>query len=289
MKRHFILLWWLALIALVAALPLVAIHESVSTQEAAQAAIERASQPTARMVACADIKDAETRADDWFCSIRSSASREADFAVIGDSHSAGLIHAWEAAATRSGRSGLLSSRSGCPPLLDVFPTSRTRTDALRCQALNRRLFEFIRIHRITDVFLVAKWSYYTEPWGPNYINAISLRSDERATPSSTRIAFRQGVRQTANAYRQAGIRLHIIEQVPQQLKGPAAIYADALTDPSKTIERLRALSVQRVEHERLQAFVRSVFASEAAPAGVSVINVDSDFCDDTACLPPASE
>jgi hypothetical protein len=283
LTRRFAILWWLALVALTGALVLEGLHRMPPGPDRLPAALERAVQPTARMTACADIPDAATRSMHWFCIVNPAAQKQLSFAVIGDSHAAALVHAFDSAAINTRQSGMLSSQSACPPLLGVYLTSRLRPVVQKCTELNQRLFAYIRDKRIRKVFLVAKWSYYTEPWEGRYASTLGLSVDEKPSPEGTRIAFEEGVRRTAEAYRELGIETVFVEQAPQQLAGPRTLYASAAGTPDELMDRLRALSVPRVEHERQQAFVRQVFTRQGM-AGARVAQFDDVLCDETVCM-----
>jgi hypothetical protein len=174
--------------------------------------------------------------------------------------------------------------SGCIPLLGVYPLTRPDQSIRDCHALNRRMMEHVGRSGIKDVFLVAKWSYYTDVWqDTSYLNAIGLAPGEEVSVRNSRQAFEQGVLTTARAYRLLGVRLHIVEQLPQQLLSPEQAYTRAMAQGDGAAVRLRELSVPRARHARLQSFAGSVFARAAASGDARVMNFDDLFCDARVC------
>jgi peptidoglycan/LPS O-acetylase OafA/YrhL len=119
---------------------------------------------------------------------------------------------------------LFAGFSACPPLLDVvllYSPDRAQRD---CEAMNTQMLAQVRRAGIRDVYLVAKWSYSTEAWSTGFINALGFSRSDPSTVEGSRRAFRHGYEATVRAYAAAGVRLHVVEQVPQQEQEPRALY-----------------------------------------------------------------
>ena len=97
---------------------------------------------------------------------------------------------------------------GCPPLFDVWAELR-----VACLAMQPQMLDYVQHNGISDVFLVARWAGYTD--GDYDGQATAFLSGPGET--SGWVAVAHGLQRTVAAYRQAGVRLWIIEQVPQQL------------------------------------------------------------------------
>lgn len=248
-------------------------------------AVLKAFQPPPRSAECFDIAHAHDKPEGWFCRVNPGARTPPSFVLFGDSHGLQLLGAFEAAARQAGRSGVFTGYSGCIPLLEVYPLTRPDQATQDCHALNRRMHEHVRRSGVKDVFLVAKWSYYTDVWqGTNYLNAIGLTRNDEVSVRNSRRAFQHGVLSTARAYRELGVRLHVIEQMPQQLHSPQQVYDRAMLERDGAAARLRELSVPRARHVQLQSFAALVFAQAAALDGLSLMNFDDLFCDAQVCL-----
>lgn len=246
------------------------------------AAVQAAFQPPARTQACFDRPFAHREPQNW-CRIDGAAGARPSFLLFGDSHALQVLDAFQAAAQQAGRSGVFTGFSGCAPLLGVVPLTRPDQTRMDCAALNQQALAFARENGIRDVYLVAKWSYYTDPWlGGSYLNAIGLAPGAPITVASSRAAFETGFLATARAYAAAGIRLHVIEQVPQQMHDPRATYRLAHRADDGGASVLQARAVSREAHRALQAFPSGVFHRAGLPP-LDVLNFDDLFCDATRC------
>ncbi|ROZ79062.1 SGNH hydrolase domain-containing protein [Ramlibacter sp. WS9] len=248
-------------------------------------AIAKAFEPPERSAECFDIAHAHDKPEAWLCRINPSSRTAPSFVLFGDSHALQLLGAFDAAARQAGRSGVFTGYSGCVPLLGVYPLTRPDQAVRNCAALNLRMLDHVGRSGIKDVFLVAKWSYYTDMWqGTSYLNAIGLAPGEEVSVRNSRRAFEQGVLDTVKAYRALGVRLHIVPQVPQQMLAPEQAYTRAMLEQDGAAARLRALSVPRARHAQLQAFAGSVFARAVGGDAVRIMNFDDLFCDAEVCL-----
>ena len=240
--------------------------------------------PPPRAKSCFDIAYAHKLADGWNCPINPGAESAASFVLFGDSHALQLLDAVESAARQSQRTGFFAGFSGCAPLLGVFALTRPDQTTHDCQALNQQVYSAVKAQNIKQIFLVAKWSYYTDYFnGTDYLNAIGLSKSEAVSLANSRRAFAQGVANTVGAYQLLGVKVHFIEQVPQQRYQPAALYQRAWVTPRDAQAYLAKQSVSLQAHRQLQAYPSGVFAPYRASAGVTVNNFDDIFCTDTRC------
>ncbi len=248
------------------------------------ASIARAFKPPVRTKECLDIPFAHTKKANWYCKIDAGGSQKPSFFVFGDSHGLQLVSAFDAAARAAGRTGQFAGFSGCVPLLGTYPLTRPDQATQDCHALNDRVLAHVRSQRFKHVFLVAKWSYYTDFWnGTQYLNGIGLSPSDPVSLENTRLAFEKGFRDTVAAYQKLGVRLYVVEQVPQQLYAPAEIYKLVASDPLGARQRLKELSTPLPRHLALQAFSRNVFKTHGTPTATQPVNFDPLFCDEQVC------
>jgi len=239
--------------------------------------------PPPRTTTCFDLPQGHARPEAW-CAINATAEPAPSFAVFGDSHALQLLETFESAARSAGRSGLFAGFSACPPLLDVvllFNPDRATRD---CEAMNRQMLAQVRRAGIRDVYLVAKWSYYTHAWSTGFVNALGRSRSDPATVEDSRRAFRHGYEATVRAYAAAGVQLHVVEQVPQQEREPRALYKGiAAAGADRAERRLADASVTVASHHLQQAFAVSVLRTPELPPR-ELLNFDALLCERERCL-----
>ena len=97
----------------------------------------------------------------WNCIIGDKINPPKYF-VFGDSHALSMIPAFDYALNNLHMSSVFSGASGCAPLLGIF-SIRKDQDKRNCHDLNVRVFDYVKNNKnIKDIFLVARWSYYTD-------------------------------------------------------------------------------------------------------------------------------
>ena len=245
--------------------------------------VSRAFRPAERARECFDIPYGHSMATGWYCEINPGAEAAPSFVLYGDSHSLQLLETFSAAARTARRSGIFAGFSGCPPLPATVPLTRANQGTHDCRALNDRMYEWARSHRVKDMFLVAKWSYYTDAWTRGYSNAIGLSPGDAISVERSRAAFQAGAAQAASWARKAGTRLHVIAQVPQQLYAPASVYERAFGRAAAPEAQLRELSVTAAQHRARQAFPNEVWRALATDPSVVFVNFDPVLCDAERC------
>ena len=234
---------------------------------------------------CFDIPFAHRKDQGWYCAVGDGT--EPQFAVFGDSHAYSLLPAFRLASREAGSSGVFTGFSGCAPLLGTIPV---RDDQIEkdCQALNARVFSFVKDHHLQVIFLVARWTYYTDgDYGGTGINLLRRSADQPATKAVSRRAFLEGLAGTVRAYQDIGVKVVITPQVPMQRYRPQDVYFRSFKaaggDTGLQTSGIRRLSVDRSRHQSFQAFVREAFAGLDSE-GVEILPVDDLFCDSSKCL-----
>ena len=224
---------------------------------------------------------------DWLCNV-GFAEAEPTFLVFGDSHALSLLDSFDFAGNKTERKGVFAGTPGCVPFLNIYALRvyRYETD---CYSLNRRVLELVdNSPNIRLVILVARWSYYTD--GNYYGNDwshLSLIKNGNLTKKASREAFEFGLRATADALAQRGVTLKIITQIPHQIHSPKAAYFQIhqrTTNSEEVPVRLRALSVNREKHEKLQKYSNELFQRHVEDYAFEVITLDGHFCDERKCL-----
>lgn len=245
--------------------------------------------------------------DDWLCDLGinskgvkpantdSTAQAKPTFMVFGDSHSKSLFDAFDQAALQSNIQGVYSGVGDCAPLLGIY-ILRTGQAQVACNSLNEWIFNYVKINKISKVFLISRWSLYTDG-GYDGTEAIwiGVNKDSKREKSSSRAAFEAGLKQTVAAYASIGTQVYIVAQIPQQRFGVKDLYYKiyasknynselSANDLQKVTESIRELSVPRRQHLQLQSFVNPLFKQYAQAGQLSLINFDDILCGSEKCL-----
>ncbi|MDB6143795.1 MAG: acyltransferase [Pseudomonas sp.] len=217
-------------------------------------------------------------------------SSSPDIAVFGDSHAEALLPAFDSAGKNTGQSVAHIGLGGCPPLLGV-DVARGSYDAGVCENLAEREFEYVKQHHIKRVFLVSRWTLYTDGddnRARKIGNFLVAKGHQDTTRETSRAVFEDGLATTLDAYKAIGAQVYIVEQVPQQLVTPKNIYYRLSSDRSlSTTQKLalvRTVSVPKQHNDELQRFTRQLFDADSAVYHINLIVLDDAFCQNDVCL-----
>jgi peptidoglycan/LPS O-acetylase OafA/YrhL len=200
------------------------------------------------------------------CPVHDYADATQTIAVFGDSHADAILPAFEAFADNTRTKVVKMGTAGCPPLLGVYVWNGNYALGV-CHAAAEAHAKFVQENDISAVVLVARWSLYTqagyEGHGRHY-----LLNDENALqtggPSASRAVFEAAVRRTAEFYAGLGVKLFVVEQIPQLTFEPkdivyAALFQDRSGESALSFFDLQTLPAER--HQTLQSYNLGVFQS----------------------------
>ena len=221
-----------------------------------------------------------------FCFLGDPEGKNSEFAVFGDSHAMVLLPAFDHIGKKIGKSIVHIGLGGCPSLLDVWVLKGNFKTGV-CKNIAERQLAYVKDHKITKVFLVSRWSIYTDG---NYEGKkmfhLALDRDDSLNQATSRKAFEQGLDRTIKAYKDLGAEVYVIAQVPQQLHNTKEIYYsiyDSNFAGVQESEFIRKYAVPIFKHTSLQSYTRKLFASYDSKGDIKLINLDSVFCDDARC------
>lgn len=247
---------------------------------------------TDRAYGCFDRPNLATNKD-WLCDIGMKPSAlevEPAIMVFGDSHSKSLFDAFDRAALKANIHAVYSGASYCAPLLGIY-ILRADQAQVGCHLVNQRVFEYVKTNNIKKVFLIGRWSVYTDGgYDGTEATWIGVTKGGEKTKAASRLAFEEGLKQTVAAYASIGVQLYIVEQVPQQTLGVKDLYYKIYSnkfyanDSGKVSESIRELSVNKQRHLQLQSFVSSLFKQHVRAGQLNLINFDEVFCREEKCL-----
>jgi len=233
-----------------------------------------------KFAACFDKKGVH-EIDDWFCLIGKKDSEKPSFFVFGDSHAYMLVDVFDKVANELGVSGGYAGVSGCIPFLGVH-SLRKDQNIKNCHELNKRVYKFIAENKIKTIFLAARWSYYTDgSYSGNDFSYIGLEKYSRKNKKQSRLAFEHGLEETFVSYQKLGVKIVVLEQVPQQMLLPEKAYSFIYNNNDYSDEYMREMSVSIVKHRALQRFSMDVFSKYA---DISKLGFEDILCDDDKCL-----
>lgn len=217
---------------------------------------------------------------DQLCRFQSATDGIA-FVAVGDSHMFTLHEGFQLAASEEGLSGAWISGEACLPLLGVYVVRDGGGD-MECASLNQRVFDYVKANRVPRVYLVARWGLYAD--GGKF---LSGQPDPRGelTSERSRELLAIGLANTIAAFAAVGTRVTIVLQAPEQARDPEAAYARAVTyRRGARPDVLRVMSTDKREHERKQAFVRTLIDEYRREGLADVLSLDGALCDATRCL-----
>ena len=218
--------------------------------------------------------------DDWLCDLGNQAEN-ISFFVFGDSHALALLPSFDEAAKQANQRGVITGASGCPPLLGVFALRSDQSDR-DCYVLNRRVFEFIKQSKVTKLFLLARWTLYTDGgYGQNNFSYIGNTKSTQGSINNSRDAFNAGIEQTFKDYLEIGVHVYLVEQIPQQVSSPKKLYYNlSMVTGEEGGGVIQEASVNFMQHQKLQEYVTLNFTKFRKRTGITRLSLDDVFLHD---------
>lgn len=227
-----------------------------------------------RMDECFNKADVHTRKD-WFCTIGTDKAKPS-LMIFGDSHALSFLPAADEAASQLDIAGIFAGIDGCTPFLSIYAL-RSDQNSKNCHALNIRVFEFVKESKIENLILVARWTYYTDGgYEADEFSFIARSPDEARTVEESRAAFEFGLAETIKRYRDIGVNLVIVPQIPQQLEDPLKLFA---RNAASSHSSITDVSVSRDLHRDLQDYVNQLFTQ----ADIPLLEFTDVICNENRC------
>jgi peptidoglycan/LPS O-acetylase OafA/YrhL len=177
--------------------------------------------------------------DGWgekYCTVGSKSENASRAAVFGDSHVGVMLPAFDIAGKKLNYSVVDISLGGCPPLLGV-DVAKGNFEPGVCEKLSSSQYEYVKKYKIKKVFLVSRWSLYTDgEYGKKKPNYFLISSDDNTNSrESSRSNFASSLKNTIEAYRKLDVEVTVVFQVPQQDKNTEYMYMkiDSYDDSGK--------------------------------------------------------
>lgn len=200
---------------------------------------------------CVPVPSAE-----WLCDLGVPTEAPSVLAY-GDSHAYSMRPALAKYAHETGRSILYTSVGGCPLIIGIDSLAKDDQAAAHCRERGQKTFEYVRDHRIPNVFLIVRWSNYGGP------------------PAQ---ALRDGLDRTIEAYRKIGVRVYLFVDNPYQEYQPE----DALRKSAWTDDTINAFSTSTAKHESNQGWTTRLLSAYASDS-VTILDFTEAYCPDGTC------
>lgn len=203
-------------------------------------------------------------------------------AVLGDSHAGAILPAFDEIAAMRDIRVLRGVRAACPPLLGVYLVNGGRS-AQECHDEVQAFAEDAVARGVDMVFLAARWSLYVKGDLLSKPRRFMISTDpdnRRQSDAEWFASFETGLRKTISHYRDAGIRIVILDQVPQQVVLPINVLGQAILRdlPEAEFEDDIARSfVDTRVHVELMRGARTILVDVADDLGADLISVNAFF------------
>lgn len=214
---------------------------------------------------------------------------EPDFLIWGDSHAGAFRDGIDLAAREAGRSGLLVTEAGCPPLIGVrkVASAQSRAEDEACFTNNVRLMLALgQDPALRDVVLIGRWAFYASGHGIGIDSDNSVRltwADRRDGLPAT--LFDAGLTRSVEMLRGQGKRVFILEQLPEfpdfsayRLAARVILRGDAIAQATGAIGL-----ADRAAVDRRQAIAQRALARQAANGGAIILSSHDRFCGPARC------
>ncbi len=214
-------------------------------------------------------------------------NKKIDFAVFGDSHSGAMLPAFDIAAKISGVQYVHIGLAGCPPLLGIEVASGNYRQGI-CRDLALRQLNYVKNNHIKKVFLVARWTLYTESkdiLGSRFL--LVDKNNTNLTTENSRMVFKKGLLITLEAYRKLGVELYIVKQIPKQKINPEQLYYNLAVENFSDMEIDKMIlkeSALRSYVDSSEEYNTKIFNELITKIDFNMINLDKYYCNNKVCL-----
>ena len=212
------------------------------------------------------------------CETGDTTAATASFAILGDSFAMSMVPAIEAAAHDARQKGVLLTRGGCYPLLDIRDHNQKSSS---CRDFVRASVEFIQGHpSIQAVVIIGRWTSAAEGTrvGAQKASNWFITDDGSTWPSyeENKKVFARALERTVLAF--AGRKLFIVASVPEQ-----KVDVPRVASLNTYLHRGRDIFLTRREFDERQRFVTETLVGLARRLHFDVLDVGQHLCTNDVC------
>lgn len=219
-----------------------------------------------------------------FCWLGADASSShTRVAVFGDSHAFPIMAAFAEPAKALHIAVVQAGIGGCLPFIGANVIDGPNPFS-SCSALAERQVRLVRDKKITQVFLIARWSLYTSlDYAERKMYHVGESVNAPRTVAHSLETFDAALRKTIQAYADVGAQVVLVSQLPQQITHPLSPYYKVYSTGFKgnAQEAIDYASVDFPRHLSLQRNNRQMFDEASRRHG----NVQHMVLDDVYCTP----
>jgi len=212
-----------------------------------------------------------------------------DVALFGDSHADAFLPAVVAATKQRGSAHAYIGLGGCIPLIGV-DVRAGNWPAEVCRTLAQEQYNFAVKAKPKNVLLVGRWSMYIDREESASSGRKYYLVDAEAAPLSkdhSREVFVRGMERTVRAYEALGAQVFFVEQVPQQLADPRAVFhrinQRGLWGQEGATEVIDRNSVPLASLNERQVHLRQLLDQLPPIDDFTVLSPEKHFCGETRC------
>ena len=204
------------------------------------------------------------------------------FALLGDSHAAALLPAFEAVSEEFGAMTSVGAFAGCPPLVGAWLV-RGGSVTRNCRAAVENFSRQVIDDGTNVVFLAARWTLYTFGTydAPDWRTSVSTSPDSGFLNENERLEeFEKALRLTVAFYRENGAEVVFVAQAPQQQRIPSILVQNAMLlgqDAASARRMFEQSFVKREDNDELQAEARAAMRRVADEMNVPMVVPDPVF------------
>jgi peptidoglycan/LPS O-acetylase OafA/YrhL len=197
----------------------------------------------------------------------------------GDSHADALFPAAVAIAQQFAVSARQTSKSGCPPLLNV---SRVGTASVHCREFNDAVMRMIAADRPKLVILAARWSQYVRADPSGKQTLLIDEHDQTADVETSRKIMARSLALTLKTLEGLGVAALVVGQAPEFPWNPNVCFVQRRMYHRDATECLR--EPQDVTQKRLEVSTKILLAATSRVARAALISSEEIFCKEGNCV-----
>lgn len=228
--------------------------------------------------------DGKTGMNIDFCSLGDTNKTNVTLAIFGDSHSEAILPVLDKIGKERHEKYSHIALGGCVPFLNV-DVARGSWKSKTCENLATKEYNFVKDNKIKNIFLVGRWSLYTDGnYDKSRIYYLVTNDNSKLDQSTTRLNFEKSLKNTIKKYQDIGVNVFLLAQIPQQKIDGDSLYKKLywFNEEHKS-EIIKLASISKSEHLALQAYNRSVLSKLQNELKFTYIDVDNQFCDNEKC------
>ncbi len=218
------------------------------------------------------------------CTAYAPENPEHRIAVLGDSHAAVMVPAFEQFSQTHAATVVVGGHPGCPPLVGVW-LIRGGDVTENCRKAVDHFAARVVESGTDTVVLAARWSMYATGFygDADWRTAVSTTPGRSFISHEERVAeLEKGFRRTVEFYRDAGIEVVLVGQVPQQRQIPSILVQNAMLmglDKDTARRMFERSFVSMADNDRMQADAHAVMRRVAREMGVPLVLPDPVFAE----------